>query len=93
MTLKVCKKCHIAKPDIQFYQTGAYRRSECKQCTITANTNRNHVKQIWKTRYGGDDDLRKQKSREYYAANKAKFKDYRLQFKQRQSDKWRKDKS
>lgn len=78
---KNCKICGKRKPDTDFYVCGGKIRGECKKCTIK----RNSIYQK-KANKSVDREERKIYQRHYYAEHKKQFAEYRLRFKQRHPD-------
>lgn len=81
--IRKCGNCNQKKslPEHFYFYQGRYR-ADCKKCTIRKNVLHQKKTQAWKTTIVDAADRRAYYNR-YYAENKAKFAEYRSEFKER----------
>lgn len=81
--IRKCGNCNQKKSLAEhFYCYQGRYRSQCKKCTIRKNALHQKETQAWKRKTEDGTDRRAYYNR-YYAENKAKFAEYRSEFKER----------
>lgn len=88
MKKKICTCCITLKPIKDYYTSRRtptiIYKSECKKCTISRNQATINRKRR-KKKMGGDPRYQAYQN-DYYQKNKEKFRQYRLEFKERHPD-------